>query len=412
MNENVHVNTNPKFTKLVDVIVDYLKYDLYRKAVERELILVDDNENSNIPDVVKMAGRTFDEYLKFVEEGKRKVLKLPVVCEFRITDNDNPCKDWIASDCTYKFEIRRGIGVSGGSVLDSAFVTTHGENHTVHNIEFLFSGTLNTINELKSVIRHELKHAYCEFMYHCGLEKKLNAEIEKELGENTMFGEYKDKDESRKQRYYNYFIDIIKNVKPEPEKSFEENSYFASMHIIAKALYLLSDKEISANYSQYYQECLNNPNNMWFDGTYSVYENLGKQIDEGVMTMCTEGNHQTTKRIFPFDNHQAFETIKKYAKFVIGHVPDTKEEFKEHVLQRIRLVLKRMENIYKFVHNRNNESAYDMFNKAVDKHYEMLREECISLYGEEKGMVRFVCERNLNRPAYEEVIDEINKEIF
>ena len=73
INETAHIITDENFNKLSSIIVSALEYDLYRQAVD-EKIKFDKYEDkfSGAGIDLRTAGITFDEYLKVIDDEKRK----------------------------------------------------------------------------------------------------------------------------------------------------------------------------------------------------------------------------------------------------------------------------------------------------------------------------------------------------
>ena len=412
INETAHIITDENFNKLSSVIVSALEYDLYRQAVD-EKIKFDKYEDkfSGAGIDLRTAGITFDEYLKVIDDEKRKAennFVFPILSSFYLTDKQNPCKERIASDCRYEFELNPIPIETKESDLSEAFVVLENGNYILHNATFKFVLYIDSVKEFKSVIRHEITHVYDDLYHHIAKQIENGAKE----GEKVKIGYYKTETDRNVDQAYFDCIRILSSIQEDGNVQPEALKMVKSSELMSMALYLLYPPEIRANYSQFYQEICDFPELSYAERpAYKKYSEIYRKIEEGDFIIINVGDSKQKKFISNvFDNNAVYEKIKPIAQrmFKAKRKFDTIEDFKMFILKQIDLVLLRMKNIYKFYISKKR-STEESFKNEYNKYFDDLLENLQEEYGEVNGMYKFTMIKNYSKVPFENVIDKIRK---
>lgn len=413
INENVHVAVKDSIDRLSDAVIDALEYKLYAMAVKSDIFFVDTKRFPENFDILS-CGKNWDEFVKAMEnelklERERRMFNYPIVAEFSITDEENPCGNFMSSDCVYRFVIDSEY-TSYGNMVDTAdaYIENNGIDFIAHNVVFLFNISLDELGKAKSMISHEVMHVYDEVKQYAAKAKDTE-NYSSDDDSWKRFGYFKKDRDKERDDAYRFVANLIQATNNDTSRSPESIIKTKNMNLMAKALYLLFPSEIKANYAEFYKEALDHKESSYFNNrAYKKYYDLYVEIMEGFKIKNEiEGKHF---HVDSFGDNDMFEKIMPYAVKMLKTSRDftNADEFKSYILKRIDLVIERMKKIDKFVKG-DQRSTENEFKESFNAHYDGILESLKETYGEVEGMYRFAMRRYYGSEEFHKVINEIRR---
>lgn len=413
INENVHVPLKDNVDKLADAVINALEYKLYSMAVKSDIFFADTKRFPENFDILS-CGKNWDEFAKAMEdelklEKEKRIFNYPIVAEFSITDKENPCCNFISSDCVYRFLIDSEFASYGNMVdVADAYIESNGSDFIAHNVVFLFNISLDELKKAKSMISHEVMHVYDEVKQYAA--KANNTEAYSSDDDSwKKFGYFKKDRDKERDKVYHFITNLIQATNNDTSRNLGSIVKTKNMNLMVKALYLLFPAEIKANYAEFYKEVSDHKESSYFNNrAYKKYYDLYVEIMEGFKIKDEKEGKRF--RVDSFADNDMFEKIMPYAVKILKTSRDftNVDEFKQYILKRINLVIERMKKIDKFVKN-EQKSTENEFKESFNSHYDGILESLKENYGEVEGMYRFTMRRYYGSEEFHKVISEIRR---